>query len=125
MDTGLAVQIAAAYDAAQRAEADDRERQLALLNNLESWLEQHGNPAPALRQLAAELRQCGSGAAWEADRHAELWDKFAALKAAQRVRYSARRSWEATAAHCTLGQAVKASPFLHPQALAGWRQTAT
>jgi hypothetical protein len=59
------------------------------------------------------LRQLGSSAAWEVDRHAQLWDRVAALQTA----HSDRRSWELASAQCVLGQAVADHPYLHPQAL--------
>jgi hypothetical protein len=113
----MAYDVAAAWDAYHREQAAARDRQSALLQALSHWLARHGNPAPALRQLAGELRQLGSSAAWEADRHAMLWDKVATLQAAQAARYSDRRSWELVSAECVLGNAVAEHPYLHPQAL--------
>lgn len=110
--------VAAAWDAYHREQAATRDRHSALLQDLSYWMARHGNPATALRQLAGELRHLGSSAAWEADRHAQLWDRVAALHAAQSTQYSDRRSWELVSAECVLGQAVSEHPYLHPQALA-------
>jgi hypothetical protein len=118
----MAYDVAAAWDAYHREQAAARDRQSALLQELSHWLARHGNPAPALRQLAGELRHLGSSAAWEADRHAQLWDRVAALQTAQSTQYSDRRSWELASAQCVLGQAVADHPYLHPQALAGHRR---
>lgn len=118
----MAHEVAAAWDAYHREQAAARARHATLLQDLSRWLERHGNPAPALRQLAGELRQLGSSAAWEADRHAQLWDRVSALQAAQSTQYSDRRSWELASAECVLGQAVAEHPYLHPQALAGHRR---
>jgi len=92
---------------------------LLLRAEVDVWLEERNNPAPMLRQVAAQWRGMGTDVAvalaWEAERHAQLWDNAYRLSAV--VPWNNKSAATLAATMAELERLIQAQPQLYPAAI--------